>query len=188
MTRLAYDRTRVVLFTAIGWLLLQWTVSFTFHPHEFDLDLSMTANRDFLKETWKVIPSLSFKGVMDVAVSEAPGSVVFSLKETDTQYVRIKARLMDPKQELRVSVNQKPWKNLRISRKTGVQKWSGTIPPEFLHTGENQMTFQSSTPAPVFIEKISVRNDRSYQYISRFYIGLDRSSRGKPWLSVQCRS
>lgn len=185
MNASSLNRMRIFLIPAVGWLLLQWTVSFTFNPQEFSIDLSMISSRSHLKESWKVIPSLAFKGVMDVSVSEAPGAIDFSLKEADTQYIRIKARLLDPKQELRISVNQHPWKNLRISRKPGVQKWSGTVPAEMLQSGENRITFQSSTPAPVFIEKFSVRNYRSDPDISRFFIGLDQSFRGKRWLSIQ---
>ncbi len=185
MNASSLNRMRVFLIAAIGWLMLQWTVSFTFNPQEFSIDLSMISSRSHLKENWKVIPSLAFKGVMDVSVSEAPGAIDFSLKEADTQYIRIKARLLDPKQELRISVNQHPWKNLKIGRKPGVQKWSGTVPAEILHSGENRITFESSTPAPVFIEKFSIRNYRSDPDISRFFIGLDQSYRGKRWLSIQ---
>ncbi len=182
------NRIRITVIALIGWLLLQWTVSFTFNPQEFSLDLSMISNQSHLKENWKIIPSLAFKGVMDVSVSQAPGAIDFSLKEADTQYVRIKARLLDPKQELSISVNGHPWKNLRIGRKPGVQKWSGTVPPDMLNQGKNRIFFQSSTPAPIFIEKVSIRNYRSDPDISRFFIGLDQSFRGKRWLSIQWNS
>ncbi|MBI4313522.1 MAG: hypothetical protein HY594_01770 [Candidatus Omnitrophica bacterium] len=174
----------VLLGTSL-WLAFQWTVHPHFKPVEVSLDLSHMETQPSLRGQWQIVPSGTFRGIMDIYLAGANASVVFDVPQMDTYWLRVKARFLRKDQTLSTTLNGHPLAEFASAQTRLAQKFALKVSSEFFVPGTNEVTFGTNNALPVAVEKIDLRNYRSRTKGVPIFVGFDRSNFGRNWARLR---